>query len=123
MRVYTMKNTTTTLPPSIATAWLLLSHAGFLSAAITASSIGYSFLTSNPLLPIANARGLGITWTAVGIAIEIFTIYAIACTWRENLKVKTPTFGSEGFFMLILIVLFLIAASIYTVVEVSISSS
>jgi hypothetical protein len=116
-----MQKQTNCSPPYIWPAWLLLSHGAFIGAIIASSGISYGFLIASTLIPSVYSRGLGISWSVISICVAIWTIYAISGTWKENNRIINPTYGDEGFVMLIIIVVLLIGMDIWTIVEVAIS--
>lgn len=118
-----MQRQITTIPPYIGPAWLLLSHGAFIGAIVASSGISYGFLIANTLISSVYSKGLAIVWCIISIFIAMWTIYAICGTWRENKKITQPTYGDEGFIMLITIVALLMGMDIWTIVEVSIAST
>lgn len=109
-------------PSQIGPAWLLLSHGAFIGAIIASSAIAYAFLISGMLSQTVYTKAMAIGWCCMSIIIACWTIYAIHGTYNENRKVAHPTYGSEGFFALIAIVVLLITMDTWTIVQVSINN-
>lgn len=91
---------TAIIQPDIGTAWLVLSHSGFLGAAITASAISAAlFLLPEPknLKTRRKKNALAILWTVVSLIISVWTLYAIHRTWEAshayafNVRIFTDT--------------------------------
>lgn len=101
--------------PDIGTAWLVLSHGAWFGASIASANIGYGFLAIK-----TTGRALGIGWTTVSILLEMWTIYAIAMTWRASRQLQYTIFGDEAFVTLILLVMCLLATSVWTIVDIGI---
>ena len=106
------------LPVDIGPAWLLLSHGAFLAAIVGGSNTSFLFLISNPAHQSANDRALAIMQSAGSVVIGAWTVYAISGTWRENLKLRHPVYGNWGFAALMLIVIYLMAIALTTLVAV-----
>ena len=103
----------------IGPAWLLLSHGAFLAAIAVGSNTGYSFLIANPAHVTAWSKALAIVACVGSLLVGAWTIYAINGTWRENRKLLVQVYGNGGFTALMLIVVYLIATALLTLVAVA----
>jgi hypothetical protein len=114
------KPPTSLMNPDIGTAWLLLSHSGFLGAMLITNSIGFAFLvTEKTILNENGIQALCIMWCVLSLLIGLWTIYAIRGTWCENRKIASPVYGDIGFISLICIVISIMATSSWTISEIS----
>jgi len=106
--------------PEIGTAWLVLSHAGFLAAAITASTLGTSFLLFFNGSDFRHLiKPLAIGWITAALLICAFGIYAVITTWNAARKFENRIFHDFGFVFLTVVFLYVTAASIWSLVVVS----
>ena len=106
--------------PEIGTAWLILSHAAFLTAQIGSSAIGlsfFAFFTSSPFLN--SLRNLSIGWICVSLFIGFWTAYAIWNTWVAAKKMKNRIFSDFGFVFLLLVNFYIMATSVWSLVVVT----
>jgi hypothetical protein len=106
------------IPVDIGPSWLLLSHGAFLAAIVEGSNTAYYFIISNPLHITTFNKTIAILKAVGSLLLGMWTIYAISGTWRENAKLKHPVYGDIGFVSLIMIVLYLMAVAIVTLVAV-----
>lgn len=106
------------VPVDIGPAWLLLSHGAFLAAIGVGTNSAFVFLIANPAFQTLAFKSLAVAQSGGSVLIGLWTIYAIHGTWRENMKLKSPTYGDIGFVALIIIVLYLIGLAVATGVEV-----
>ena len=110
-----------TTPPSIATAWLLLSHAGWIALAIACEAIATSLLVYLTTLDGRNAtvQALTITWAALGVAFLLWTAYAVGTTWRSNSAFKRPVFGPLAFSLVYVLLALTLAMAVWMIVTVA----
>lgn len=109
--------------PEIGTAWLVLSHGSFLAAGIACSALGVSLLaiyTDKKLR--STTKPLAIGWVVGGIFMYIWTIYAIASTWKASKKMdsKSLIFNDFGFVFLTALTLYLLASTTWSLVVLSV---
>lgn len=101
------------IPQQIGPAWLLLQHGPFAAAIVATTTIG--MVAPNIYL----YRLVAIYVLAMGIiVIPPWTIYAILGTWRENKKVKNPTYGDFGFKSLITLVVLVSLPNFVLIIEI-----
>ena len=111
----------TTVPAEVGTAWLLLSHAGWLAVSVASIALGLSllvFFNGNSLVR-ASTRPLAIGWTVVGILFGVWTIYAVATTWQSNRRVPNAVFGDVGFSLVTILALLVVAMGIWSLVNIA----
>ena len=110
-------DTSIPITPALGPAWLLLQHGGFVTAIIGTAAISYAFILA-PNVDSLFTRVIAALWCLVNAILCLYTVYLIIGTWRENRKVRNPTYGDIGFISLIAIVLLLLAIDIVVVVGV-----
>lgn len=102
---------------SIGTAWLVLSHAAWLGAALTAMSVGTSLIAlvdkDRDLV-----RPMAIALVALGILLALWTVYAVAVTWNASRQLPVAIFSDLGFTFLLFVVLATLAMGIWCLVVV-----
>jgi len=104
----------------IGTAFLVLSHGAWVGAALACYAIGAGlilFFDGSPLRDKAKPNAIG--WVATGIFVGVWTIYAVAATWRASRKLDGAIFDDFGFSFLILVVLAVMGMGIWTLVFIA----
>jgi hypothetical protein len=98
----------------------VLSHGVFLASQIAASNMGTSFLHKD--INQTLFKPLGIAWLVVSLLIGGWTFYAINSTFQaaKHIPAKTLIFGPPGFAFLFIVNGFIMLATIWTLVVVSI---
>ena len=106
--------------PEIGTAWLVLSHAAFITGEIAASALGTSFFVFYASSPFSTSlRPLSIGWITVSLFIGIWTAYAIWNTWIAAKKIKNRIFDDFGFVFLLTVNFYVMAISVWSLVVVA----
>lgn len=108
---------------SIGTAFLLLSHAGFLATMIGTSGTGialFIFLKSFILTDINAIRALAIGWIFIAIVLGMWVVYAINITRIASNNLKKPIFPNNAFVLLIIITILIILVSIWSIIMICI---
>lgn len=107
--------------PDVGTAWLLLSHAGWLAVSLACVTLGLSLLIffedSSPFRP--RMKPLAIGWTSVGLAFAVWTAYAVGTTWRSNRQVPNAVFGDFGFSFVMILTLGVLGVGIWSLVDIA----
>jgi len=107
----------------ISSAWLVLSHGTFLSAALAASALSLTlyvlFFVVSPLkrLP-SKVLDLAIGWNIVSFAISAWTVFAISKTWIAARKITNKIFDDFGFSFLMIVTIFIGAVNLWFMVLV-----
>ena len=111
----------TTVASDVGTAWLLLSHAGWLAVSVASISLGLSLLVLfNETSPLrASMKPLAIGWTVLGTLFGVWTIYAVATTWKSNRLVPNAVFGDGGFSLVTILAFFVVVMGIWSLVNVA----
>ena len=92
----------------VGTAWLLLSHAAWIAIPITTVLLSKSF---------QHNKALAVAWLAAGVLFTIWTLYAVAMTWKSNQQVRNAVFGDPGFAFVVTLVIALAAVVIWSLVD------
>src|SRR5512147_1642631 len=102
---------------AIQTAWLVLSHGTWISASIgsTAISTGLALIVKEPAFR-AIVHPLSFAWSAISLVISVWTLYAIAVTWRTSRSLVSPVFDDFGFIFLSIVTLTVMGGTIWTLV-------
>lgn len=105
--------------PDVSTAWLLLSHAGWL--ALSMSCLALSAFIDNVNLSHETKRapkGRNLALGSAGLAVlsAIWTLYAVITTWIANTKVSNPVYGHLGFTLVMALALFVAALSLWSLI-------
>jgi hypothetical protein len=105
--------------PEIGTAWLLLSHASWLVAAIATIALATSIL----VFADEKWQQLSIGWCMAGLLILIWTVYAVVQTWNASKKYPNPVFHEAGFITLLIIIVILIGIVIWSLITAVIATT
>jgi hypothetical protein len=105
--------------PSIAIAWMVLIHSGFIGAAIAGAglSVGLVIVLYADFFRGAKLlQNLAIAWNVSSFFITAWTLYAIAQTWKASylFPPKDQIFGEFGFASLAFITAVVGIFNIYT---------
>ena len=102
--------------PDVSTAWLLLSHSGWIVTGITSISVGI-FLLFNTTIARQRVRALAIGWLITGLHFMVWTFYAVIRTCIANNKIPRPVFNNFAFGWVLLIIINVIVFNIWTIVD------
>lgn len=107
--------------PNVGTAFLLLSHAGYLGVSL--ASLAFSAFVNNVGMNHPEKRAgnenLALGAGALSASLAIWTLYAVTTTWISNTKVKNAVFGHAGFATIMLITLFVVVLSLWWIYTIS----
>lgn len=92
----------------VGTAWLLLSHATWIALSISCVAMSVAFGDDKPL---------AVAWCSGGLAFSVWTLYAVAMTWRSNRQVLNAVFGDIGFSFVVLLVVVVAGLAIGSLVH------
>ncbi len=106
---------------NISTSLLLLNHAGLMS--LTVSSLAFSaFVTAHAANRNVEEKNKGLFKPlafgacAFSVGNSLWTMFAVASTWKSNMQIKNPVFGHVGFSLVFILALFLFALALWTLV-------
>lgn len=105
----------------VGTAWLLLSHAGWLAISMACMIMGTSllvfFIVDSPSR--AFLKPLAIYCIVVGLLFVVWTAYAVFITWQSNRRIRNAVFGDFGFGLVMFLVANVFALNIWTLVDIA----
>jgi hypothetical protein len=106
--------------PNVGTAWLLLSHAGWLGLSVTSLALSAFVENMNLAHPekrqTSGSSSLAVGSSVLAVASASWTVYAIVTTWISNTKVKKPVFGHAAFALVLVLAVYLAALAIWSLV-------
>ncbi len=108
------RDTSIPITPALGPAWLLLQHGGFVTAIIGTAAITYALIFASADHESPFTEAIAMLWCVINAILCIYTVYLIVGTWRENRKVRNPTYGDGGFMWLIIIVVLLLGMDVIT---------
>jgi len=106
----------------IATAFLALSHGGFITASIGATAISVTLAGLRSGIGQVNntfskrLKQLSIGWAAGSTGITVWTQFAIIRTWQSSATYKHQIFGNLGFSILTLVNVFIGLLNLWTAI-------
>lgn len=107
--------------PNVGTAFLLLSHAGYLG--VSMASLAFSAFVDNVGLNHPTKRSsndkIAIAAAVLSAALAVWTLFALITTWISNTKVKNAVFGHGGFITVMLITLLVLTISLWWIYTIS----
>ena len=105
--------------PAINTAWLVLSHASWLGAAILSSNIGLSiFFIRNDAMN--RYKPIALAWCAISIVLVLFTFNVFIETWSLISNAKDRIFSERTLILLLTVITTVGIFCIWTLVIVAI---
>ena len=115
-----MDDTVLTRQPDVdvGTAWLLLSHAGWLALSMSCLALS-EFIDNVNLTHESKApKGRNLALGSAGLAVlsSGWTLYAVITTWIANTRVRNPVYGHFGFTLVMVLALFVAALSLWSLI-------
>lgn len=113
-----VSNSGINIPIDIGPALLLLTHGPFIGLILAGLTISFIFFVTGDDTRVQPARLFSAVTCAWTLLMTLWTLYAIEQTYKENLKVRHPTYGLFGFLSLSFLVALLGALDIWLFVIV-----
>jgi hypothetical protein len=105
--------------PRVGTAWLLLSHAGWLALSIACQAVASTLLTLYVLTPNDYLKANAVAWCSLGLLFTAWTGYAVGTTCAANRRVKRAVFGDGAFAAVFVLISGTVALGVWTLVNVA----